>query len=368
MLATPVSSPRFAGSAVLVLTLLFASAVATAADELSPRLLLDAGSGRVLQQQATGRLWYPASLTKLMTLYLAFEALADGRLSLDQSLPVSQRAAAQPAVKLGLRAGASLSVEQAIQALATISSNDVAVVLAEALAGSEAAFADQMTQRAASFGMLDTRFRNASGLPDPGQVTTARDMAILAQRLYRDFPQRMALFSARSFAFNGHRHGSHNPLLGGYPGADGLKTGFTCDSGYNMVATATRDDRRLVAVVLGAASRASRDRQVRALLDSGFAVADALEALPALSDLPARISRACRPRDCCRGSVPPVWHRKAARSGRSKAGACCWVSIPARPMRAGRRAGRSPSWAACRRGGYCCSSGRWKGGHPGRYC
>ncbi|NVK40210.1 MAG: D-alanyl-D-alanine carboxypeptidase [Oceanospirillaceae bacterium] len=279
---------RLSGGCVLLMTLLCGPPVAAVSDSSFPLLLLDAGSGRVLHERATDRLWYPASLTKLMTLYLTFEALRAGSLAPDQALKVSPRAAAQPAVKLGLRAGSTIGVQQAVTALATVSSNDVAVVLAEALAGSESAFAVSMTDKARTLGMRDTRFRNASGLPDSDQVTTARDMGILAQRLYRDFPEYAAVFATRSFVYDGVNRSNHNPILGQYDGADGLKTGFTCGSGYNLVATAKRNDRRLVAVVLGAEDRQSRNREARALLDRGFR--DSVTGAPSIEERPDRAS------------------------------------------------------------------------------
>ncbi|UTW12622.1 D-alanyl-D-alanine carboxypeptidase family protein [Marinobacterium rhizophilum] len=254
----------------------------------NPVLVVDAASGAILHQDRADQRWYPASLAKLMTLYLVFEALDDGRLKLDSPLPVSQQAAAQPAVRLGLRAGASITVAEAIAALATVSSNDVAVVLAEALAGTEARFAVRMTARAAALGMTDTAYRNASGLPDAAQVTTARDQAILARRLLQDFPRHYPLFATRSARYRGRTLQNHNGLLGRYPGTDGLKTGFTCAAGYNIVASAVRADRRLIAVVLGANSRAGRDAQVSRLLDTGFAAPRAAADAPALAMLEQR--------------------------------------------------------------------------------
>jgi len=249
----------------------------------NPVLVVDATSGSIVHQEGADQRWYPASLAKLMTLYLVFEALDQGRLALNTPLPVSSAAAAQPAVRLGLRQGATLTVAQAVEALATVSSNDAAVVLAEALAGTEAQFAVKMTARAAGLGMVDTHYANASGLPNDAQVTTARDQAILARRLLTDFPQHYALFATRSTRYQGRTLHTHNGLLGRYPGADGLKTGFTCAAGYNIVASAVRDGRRLIAVVLGANSRAARDAQVSRLLDAGFAapmsVAQTAEAL-----------------------------------------------------------------------------------------
>lgn len=258
--------------AQFLLLLVFALCTAPAARAGNPVLLLDAASGEILRQEGLDQHWYPASLAKLMTLYLTFEALEDGRLTLDSVLPVSRQAAAQPAVRLGLRAGATITVAQAMEALATVSSNDVAVVLAEALGGSEARFAEQMTARAQAFGMTETRYRNASGLPDAQQITTARDQAILAWHLLQDFPQRYGLFATRSTRHEGRILHSHNGMLARYPGVDGLKTGFTCAAGYNIAVSARRDNRRLIAVVLGANSRAARDNRVRLLLDEGFAV------------------------------------------------------------------------------------------------
>jgi D-alanyl-D-alanine carboxypeptidase len=262
---------------VLSLALLGTAAPARAGN---PALVMDANSGAIQHQDRIDQLWYPASLTKLMTLYLVFEALDRGQLQPGSSIAVSPRAAAQPAVRLGLRAGSHIRVEDAIRALVTVSSNDAAVVLAEAVAGTEADFARLMSQRARELGMTDTRYRNASGLPDDGQVTSARDQAILAQRLITDFPERYAVFASRSMTFNGQTRNTHNGLLGSYPGADGLKTGFTCAAGYNMVASAVRNGRRLIAVVLGAQNRGARDRQVRTLLDTGFAGAVAWPTMP----------------------------------------------------------------------------------------
>jgi D-alanyl-D-alanine carboxypeptidase len=266
------SFPVLFKTSLHVLLLLVFCAAAPAARAGNPVLLLDAASGQILRQEGLDQHWYPASLAKLMTLYLTFEALEEGRLTLDSALPVSRQAAAQPAVRLGLRTGATITVAQAIEALATVSSNDVAVVLAEALGGSEARFAEQMTARAQTLGMADTRYRNASGLPDAQQITTARDQAILAWRLLQDFPQRYGLFATRSTRYKGRTLHTHNGMLGRYPGVDGLKTGFTCAAGYNIAISAQRDNRRLIAVVLGANSRAARDKQVRLLLDEGFAV------------------------------------------------------------------------------------------------
>jgi D-alanyl-D-alanine carboxypeptidase len=233
-------------------------------------LVIDADSGRVLYEVNADTRNYPASLTKMMTLYLLFEALEEGRLTADQPLTVSRRAAGMPASKLGLKRGQSIRVEDAILVLVTKSANDVAVVVAEAIAGKETQFARLMTRKAKALGMTRTNFRNASGLYHRSQLSTARDMAILAQALMRDFPARYKTFSTRSFTYNGRSYRNHNKLLRNYKGTDGLKTGYIAASGYNLAASAKRDGHRVIAVVFGGKTARSRDRQVAKLLDRGF--------------------------------------------------------------------------------------------------
>ena len=216
---------------------------------------------------------YPASLTKMMTLYLTFSALNEGRLSLDQRVPVSAHAAAQAPSKLWLKPGDSVPVQALILALVTRSANDAAVVLAEALAGSETDFAERMTETARRLGMNDTNFRNASGLPDPLQRTTARDLARLSLALYQDFPREYAYFSIREFEFRGQTITTHNHMLNSYEGSDGIKTGFMRASGFNLAASAERYGHRLIGVVLGSPSWPVRDKEMAALFDRGFAVA-----------------------------------------------------------------------------------------------
>ncbi len=258
----------------IVLAILIASAGGPALAETGPALLaVDAGSGRILAAELADTPWRPASLTKMMTAYLAFAAIESGRLSLDDEIVVSAHAAGQSPVDWGLSAGERITLGQAIAAMIVVSANDAAVAVAEAVAGSESAFAAQMTAKAREIGMRDTRFANASGLPDPGQVTNARDMAILALRLIEDFPQFYDIFSARQAAIGGRIRPSVNGILGAYPGADGMKTGFTCDSGYNLVASARRGERRIIGIVLGARSRAERLATMTRLLDAAFALA-----------------------------------------------------------------------------------------------
>ncbi|XGA80430.1 D-alanyl-D-alanine carboxypeptidase [Halomonas sp. CH40] len=255
--------------AVLILLILSVSSGVQA----NPRyagIVVDLDNGEVLYAENADERRYPASLVKMMTLYMTFEALESGRLSLHQPLPVSAYAAAKPAVKLWLPAGSTITVDQAIRALAVRSANDVAAVLAEALGGSEGMFALQMTERARELGMTATTFKNASGLPDSGQVTTARDMVRLAVEVMDDFPQYYHYFALQSFSFNGKTHKSHNRLVRNYPGADGLKTGFIRASGFNVATTATRGNRRLVGIVMGGFTSKSRDAHMADLLDRSF--------------------------------------------------------------------------------------------------
>ncbi|MGQ7262435.1 SPOR domain-containing protein [Vreelandella sp. V005] len=233
-------------------------------------IVVDLDNGEVLYAENIDDQRYPASLTKMMTLYLTFEALEAGTLRLDEPLPVSQYAAAKPAVKLWLAAGSSIPVDTAIRALAVRSANDVAAVVAEALGGTEARFAQMMTTKARELGMHATTFRNASGLPDDGQITTARDMLTLSVRVMQDFPQYYHYFGLQEFTYRGTRHTSHNRLVRDYPGADGLKTGFIRASGFNVATTAMRGNRRLVGVVMGGFSSQSRDTHMANLLDRSF--------------------------------------------------------------------------------------------------
>ena len=238
-----------------------------------PEIVIESDSGIVLHEVDANQSWYPASLTKMMTLYLTFSALKSKKLALKEKLKVSTHAAIQPATRLGLNKNESISVDTAISSVATISANDVAVVLAERLAGSEKAFARQMNIQARKLGMNSTVFRNASGLPDSLQKTTARDMAILGFRLKQDFPEFFHYFSKRTFTYKGRRRSRTNGLIGSYKGTDGIKTGFTCASGYNLVTSTQRQGIGLIGVILGSNSNANRNRRMVQLLDAGFSKA-----------------------------------------------------------------------------------------------
>jgi len=234
-------------------------------------LILDASSGQELYADRPDEPRHPASLTKLMTIYMVFSALDSGRLSLGDGLPVSINALNAPPTKVGLPLGGTIAVRDAIMALVTRSANDAAVALAETLAGDEASFAVQMTQKARQLGMSSTVFRNASGLPNSEQITTARDMARLAHALMRDYPHYYGIFSVQSYPFRGRVLENHNRMLGSYEGADGLKTGYTVASGFNLVMSAMRDNKRLIGVVMGGNTAGMRDRIMAELMDRGFA-------------------------------------------------------------------------------------------------
>ncbi|WP_240756693.1 D-alanyl-D-alanine carboxypeptidase family protein [Roseicella aquatilis] len=257
-----------------MLALGVASATPAAAQIGSERysaLVVEARSGNALVAANPDERRYPASLTKMMTAYMAFEALREGKVELSSPVPVSYSAASMSPSKLGLAPGTTLTVEDCILAMATKSANDAAAALGEFLGGgSEDRFAQMMTLRARSLGMRNTTFRNASGLPDAEQTTTARDMTILGQRLIRDFPQYYGYFSTPYFVFRGRTLFNHNRLLQQYDGADGIKTGYVDDSGFNLVASAQREGVRLVAAVFGGRTGGERDRHMMALLDQGF--------------------------------------------------------------------------------------------------
>lgn len=258
--------------AIVLVVFAFCVAVPTAASA-NPRyagLVIDALSGEVFYEDNADRELYPASLTKMMTLYLTFQALEQGRLTLNQSLTVSAAANAQPPSRIEIATGASITVQEAIFALVTRSANNIAVVLAEGMAGSETAFAQVMTQQAQLLGMTQTVFRNASGLPHSGQHSSARDMARLAQALLQDYPQYYGYFSTQYWTYRGNTYHNHNRLLGVYPGMDGLKTGYIRASGFNLVASAVRGRLRLIAVVFGGQTASSRNEHMTDLLDRAF--------------------------------------------------------------------------------------------------
>lgn len=258
-------------------------------------IVIDAATGRVLHEDDADQQRYPASLTKMMTLYMIFEALDAGKIKMSTPWSVSAHAANQSPTKLGLDKGERIAVRDVILGLITKSANDAAAVAAEGLAGTEDQFGELMTQRARRLGMENTTFQNASGLPDPGQITTARDMAKLSRALIRDFPHYYSYFSTPEFTYAGQRHANHNRLMNWYEGADGIKTGFIRASGFNLSASAVRGNRRIIGVVLGGPSPVARDQYMGKLLDTAFARFDTQPdirqaAAPSIVEPPSRAS------------------------------------------------------------------------------
>lgn len=244
--------------------------------------VMDARTGEVLHARNADTRNFPASLTKIMTLFMVFEALESGRLKLDQALPVSRRAAGQAPSKLGLKVGQTITVRNAIGALSVKSANDVATVVAEAIGGTEIKFAQMMTRRAREIGMHRTTFKNASGLPNRGQLSTARDMAILGREMLVRFPNQYEHFSDLTFRYGERTYSNHNKLLKTYAGMDGIKTGYIRASGFNLVASAERNGVRLIGVVFGGKTGQSRDTHMASLLNRSWGRAQARSTYAAL--------------------------------------------------------------------------------------
>ncbi|MGB7036108.1 MAG: D-alanyl-D-alanine carboxypeptidase family protein [Xanthobacteraceae bacterium] len=256
----------FALSAIVVA----AAAVSAAPAQAESLILIDAGSGKVLRADNATYPWHPASLTKLMTLYLTLTALHDGQVTPDTLFTVSPTAAMQSPTKMGFPVGTQVTVDNAIKMMMVKSANDMAVLLAEGLGGSVAQFSAEMTDTAHRLGMTETNYVNPNGLPDDNQITSARDLAILARALFHDFPQYNAYWHIPAIKYGRRVVRNYNPLLGRFPGADGMKTGFVCASGFNLVATAERGNKRLIAVVLGASSSSARAIKAAEMLQYGF--------------------------------------------------------------------------------------------------
>ncbi len=245
--------------------------VATTAHAERAALVFNPDDGTVRRAENANRPSHPASLVKLMTVYLLLQAVDSGRLTMEQKLKVSKAAAGQAPKKLGLRAGSTMTVNETLLALVVTSANDAAVVAAEAVSGTEAAFVQLMNATASRLKMTRSRFRNASGLPDAAQITTATDLAVLVRALLKDFPHHSALFARTSFEFRGRTRRGHNNFLGAYKGGNGLKTGFTCRAGYNLAASASRGGRRLVGIILGVKTAGRRDARMIRYMDAAYA-------------------------------------------------------------------------------------------------
>jgi len=258
---------------ISTLSLIGAASVAEAGQA---SYLVDAHSGQVLEASNENELNFPASLTKMMTLYLAFEALHAGHLKWDQKLTMSENAESKEPFKFAVGAGRKVSVREAVEGIIVLSANDAAVAIGEQLGGSEDSFGKLMTAKAHQLGMNNTVFKNPSGLPDPEQVTTAHDMAVLGVALMRDFPEEFKLFSMRGMKFRGMKLRGHNNLMYRYAGADGIKTGYTDASGYNLVTSATKNGRRVVGVVMGEKTAEIRDDKMADLLDTHVPAASAV--------------------------------------------------------------------------------------------
>ena len=255
----------------------------------APSVVIDVASGQILEQEEATAVWYPASVTKLMTVYVALDAVRQGRLTLDTPLVVSARAAKMAPSKMGFRPGSEVTLRNALVMLMVKSANDIAVTVAEGVSGSVEAFADEMNKASATLGMRKSNWVNPNGLPDSRHVTSARDLAILGRALLQQFPKYANLFDIGAMQLGGSITANHNGMLGRYPGADGMKTGFTCPAGYNLVASATHGGQKLIAVVLGAPTPASRTAKTAALLDRAFQTGSpmgSLESLPSGNGAP----------------------------------------------------------------------------------
>jgi D-alanyl-D-alanine carboxypeptidase len=280
-------------SAIIWLAALLAIAVPAQA---TPYLVVDADSGQVLIDNQATAAWYPASLTKLMTVYVALDAVRGGKLTLDTPLVMSVRAARMPPSKMGFRPGTEVTLDNALKMLMVKSPNDVAVMVAEGVSGSVEAFADDMNAAAQRLGLHESHFVNPNGLHNPAHVSSARDMAMIARALLREFPDHADLFNIGALQLGNQYIPNHNGLLGRYPGADGMKTGFTCPAGFNVVASANHSGRRLIVVVLGAPTAKSRNQEAADLFDRGFAMgagSASLESLASSGSAVAQRSDAC---------------------------------------------------------------------------
>ena len=266
----------------------------------NPTIVIDAASGETLVQQEATRPWYPASLTKLMTVFVALKAVREGRITPDTPIKVSARATSMAPSKMGFRPGTLVTLDNALKMLMVKSANDIAVTIAEGVSGSVEGFASEMNASASALGMRESHFVNPNGLPDSRQVSSARDMAVLGRALYVYFPDQAGLFDIGALRLGKRILPTHNGMLGRYPGADGMKTGFTCAAGFNLVASATQNGRRLIAVVLGAPSAKSRTMMAASMLDKGFVSGGGQGAVTSLAsaggDAPDMRDFACRNR------------------------------------------------------------------------
>jgi len=315
----------FDAACVGALLLALVAGLTSTASAKYASIVVDAKTGRILHATNADTRNYPASLTKTMTLFMVFEALNAQTISMNTRLRVTARAARQPASRLGLKRGQTITVEDAILALVTKSANDVATVIAENLAGSERKFALRMTAMARRIGMSRTTFRNASGLPHRGQMSTARDMAIMARALLHRHSRHYHYFSTKSFSYDGRRHKNHNKLLVTYKGADGIKTGYIRASGFNLMASAVRGNARLIGIVFGGNSSRHRNKVMTQLLNKGFGIIDGRrpQSRRIATTLPAPRKAATR-RASRQSSPPPTRRRTAAKASPKTTSKTSW--------------------------------------------
>lgn len=313
-------------------------------------IVVDGNSGHTLYARNEHELRHPASVTKVMTLYLLFEQLEKGRLRLDSPLMISSHAAAQAPSKLGLQPGETISVENAIKAVVTKSANDIACAIAENIGGDERSFARMMTSKAHALGMRDTHYANASGLPDPSQITTAYDLAVLGRAIQDRFPRYYRYFSTHSFAYNGALHRNHNHLLGRVEGMDGIKTGYTRASGFNLLTSVHRGNHHIVAVVMGGATAASRDQAMARLIedtiDDGAAVRTAAAITEDVGAAVDEVAEAPAPRHVERVAVAERAEPVAARAVDPEETASIEPEEPVAPVRRAPRVAAAPVPAA----------------------
>lgn len=346
---------------LLALLLSVAGGFASVAHAGYAAIVINDADGQVITAVNADEPNHPASLAKMMTMYLAFQAIQNGKLSMDQELPVSAWAASKAPTKLDLRAGQTITVEDCILGMITKSANDAATVIAESMGGgSEARFVDMMNAQAQLLGMSNTHFANASGLPDPTDTTTARDMGALAMALYHHFPKYAHLFSTKDFMFRGRLVRGHNNLMDKYPGMDGLKTGFTNVSGFNLASTAVKDGRRLFSVVMGGRTAGLRDRLMARLLDDGFEnqetpaalIAQAGEAPAAVAVKGRRVKGSIAAKNTAVADATPAsrrHHRRGSKAdtvasvatcSKKKKGATCPATTAARSTKVATAAGQ----------------------------
>jgi len=273
----------------------FAGAMAFASlpAQAGPSILLDAGTGRVIESDDAFHRWYPASLTKLMTAYVAFRAVQAGEVTFSSPIVISQAAAKLPPSKMGYKPGSKLTLDNALKIIMVKSANDVAASIGSSIAGSVAGYAERMNAESRRLGMTDSHWVNQHGLHDERQYSSPRDLALLAMAIRRDFPQYLDYFSIEGLLADGKEMPNHNNLIGRFPGADGMKTGYTCPAGFNLVASATRNGRTLLAVVLGGESVEARDEEAAAMLARGFASSPATG--PLITELPRTSTGAIEP-------------------------------------------------------------------------